>query len=171
MYNGRPAGFPLRPLTRVRSAASRCWETARGTVFIEKIAASATVVASVGMGCRERNRGNIAIAGTRPAGVFTAGLAQHLVNIEGCIPWRRAVIIGSGDIGLIMARRLTMVGCKVLAVVEIQPYPSGLVRNIVQCPNDFSIPLRLGDVVSRISGRDRVESVDVAPLVDGRRSD
>ena len=132
---------------------------------VVRLSAGAVVLA---MGCRERNRGNIAIAGTRPAGVFTAGLAQRLVNIEGCIPGRRAVIIGSGDIGLIMARRLTMVGCKVLAVVEIQPYPSGLVRNIVQCLNDFSIPLHLGHVVSRISGRDRVESVDVAPLVEGR---
>jgi NADPH-dependent 2,4-dienoyl-CoA reductase/sulfur reductase-like enzyme len=132
---------------------------------VMRLSAGAVVLA---MGCRERNRGNVAIAGTRPAGVFTAGLAQRLVNIEGCIPGRRAVIIGSGDIGLIMARRLTLVGCKVLAVVEIQPYPSGLVRNIVQCLNDYSIPLHLSHVVSRISGRDRVESVDVAPLVDGR---
>ena len=119
------------------------------------------------MGCRERNRGNVAIAGTRPAGVFTAGLAQRLVNVEGCIPGRRAVIIGSGDIGLIMARRLTLIGCKVLAVVEIQPYPSGSVRNIVQCLNDFSIPLYLGHVVVRIEGKDRVEEVEVAPLDDG----
>jgi len=115
------------------------------------------------MGCRERNRGNIAIAGTRPAGVYTAGLAQRLVNIEGCIPGRRAVIIGSGDIGLIMARRLTLVGCTVLAVIEIQPYPSGSVRNIVQCLNDFSIPLHLSHVVTRIEGRDRVEAVEIAP--------
>jgi NADPH-dependent 2,4-dienoyl-CoA reductase/sulfur reductase-like enzyme len=120
------------------------------------------------MGCRERNRGNVAIAGTRPAGVYTAGLAQRLVNIEGCIPGRRVVIVGSGDIGLIMARRLTLVGCEVLAVVEIQPYPSGNTRNIVQCLNDFSIPLYLGHVVSRIEGRDRVEAVEVAPLEDGR---
>jgi NADPH-dependent 2,4-dienoyl-CoA reductase/sulfur reductase-like enzyme len=119
------------------------------------------------MGCRERNRGNVAIAGTRPAGVFTAGLAQRLVNVEGCIPGRRVVIIGSGDIGLIMARRLTLVGCAVLAVVEIQPYPSGSVRNIVQCLNDFSIPLYLGHVVTRIAGRDRVDAVEVAPLEDG----
>jgi NADPH-dependent 2,4-dienoyl-CoA reductase/sulfur reductase-like enzyme len=131
---------------------------------VMRLSAGAVVLA---MGCRERNRGNIAIAGTRPSGVFTAGLAQRLVNIEGCIPGRRVVIIGSGDIGLIMARRLTLVGCKVLAVVEIQPYPSGLVRNIVQCLNDFSIPLYLGHVVARISGRDRVESVEVAPLADG----
>jgi NADPH-dependent 2,4-dienoyl-CoA reductase/sulfur reductase-like enzyme len=119
------------------------------------------------MGCRERNRGNVAIAGTRPSGVFTAGLAQRLVNVEGCVPGRRAVIIGSGDIGLIMARRLTLIGCKVLAVVEIQPYPSGSVRNIVQCLNDFSIPLYLGHVVVRIEGRNRVEEVEVAPLDDG----
>ncbi len=120
------------------------------------------------MGCRERNRGNIAIAGTRPAGVFTAGLAQRLVNIEGYIPGRRVLIVGSGDIGLIMARRLSLVGCAVLGVVEIQSYPSGLVRNIVQCLNDFSIPLYLGHVVSRITGRERVDGAEVAPLVDGR---
>ncbi|HET6451019.1 MAG TPA: FAD-dependent oxidoreductase [Spirochaetia bacterium] len=115
------------------------------------------------MGCRERNRGNVAIAGTRPAGVFTAGLAQRLVNVEGCVPGRSVVIIGSGDIGLIMARRLTLVGCRVLAVVEIQAYPSGNARNIAQCLNDFSIPLYLGHVVTRIEGRDRVEAVRVAP--------
>jgi NADPH-dependent 2,4-dienoyl-CoA reductase/sulfur reductase-like enzyme len=132
---------------------------------VVRLSAGAVVLA---MGCRERNRGNVAIAGSRPAGVFTAGLAQRLVNIEGCIPGRRVVIVGSGDIGLIMARRLTLVGCRVLAVVEIQPYPSGSVRNIVQCLNDFSIPLHLSHVVTRIDGRERVESVDIAPLVDGR---
>ena len=84
------------------------------------------------MGCRERNRGNIGIPGTRPAGVFTAGLAQRLVNIDGYLPGKDVVIIGSGDIGLIMARRMTWAGCKVHAVIEIQPYPSGLTRNIVQ---------------------------------------
>ncbi len=122
------------------------------------------------MGCRERNRGNVAIAGTRPAGVLTAGLAQRLVNIEGCIPGRNVVVVGSGDIGLIMARRLTLVGCKVRAVVEIQAWPSGSTRNIVQCLNDFSIPLHLGHVVTRIEGRDRVEAVWVAPLGDGDAS-
>jgi NAD(P)H-nitrite reductase large subunit len=120
------------------------------------------------MGCRERNRGNIAIAGTRPAGVFTAGLVQRLVNIEGYLPGRRVLVIGSGDIGLIMARRLTLVGCRVLGVVEIQSYPSGLVRNIVQCLNDFSIPLYLSHVVSRITGRERVDGAEITPLVDGR---
>jgi NADPH-dependent 2,4-dienoyl-CoA reductase/sulfur reductase-like enzyme len=119
------------------------------------------------MGCRERNRGNVAIAGTRPAGIFTAGLAQRLMNIDGYLPGRRAVVIGSGDIGLIMARRLTLVGAKVLAVVEILPYPSGLARNLSQCLNDFSIPLYLSHVVSRITGRDRVDGVEVAPLRDG----
>ncbi len=120
------------------------------------------------MGCRERNRGNVAIAGTRPAGVLTAGLAQRLVNIEGCVPGKNVVIIGSGDIGLIMARRLTLVGCSVRGVVEIQDYPSGSARNIAQCLNDFSIPLHLGHVVTRIEGKDRVEAVRVAPLADGR---
>ncbi len=120
------------------------------------------------MGCRERNRGNLGIPGTRPAGVFTAGLAQRLVNIEGYIPGKRVVIVGSGDIGLIMARRMTWVGAQVLAVVEILPHPSGITRNIVQCLNDFNIPLYLSHIVSRIIGRDRVEAVEVTPLEGGR---
>ena len=119
------------------------------------------------MGCRERNRGNIGIPGTRPAGVYTAGLAQRLINIDGIVPGRRAVVVGSGDIGLIMARRLSWVGTEVLGVVEIQPYPSGLTRNIVQCVNDFGIPLYLSHVVAEIYGRDRVEGVRIAPLADG----
>jgi thioredoxin reductase len=119
------------------------------------------------MRCRERNRGNIGIPGSRPAGVLTAGLAQRLVNIEGYVPGRRAVIVGSGDIGLIMARRMTWVGAEVAAVVEIQPYPSGLARNIAQCIDDFGIPLHLSHVVSRIVGKDRVEAVEVTPLKDG----
>jgi NADPH-dependent 2,4-dienoyl-CoA reductase/sulfur reductase-like enzyme len=133
-------------------------------IGVVRFSARAVVLA---MGCRERNRGNVAIAGTRPAGVLTAGLAQRLVNIEGCIPGRDVVIIGSGDIGLIMARRLTLVGCTVRAVVEIQPYPSGSARNIAQCLNDYSIPLHLGHVVTMIEGKDRVEAVRVAPLDDG----
>lgn len=119
------------------------------------------------MGSRERNRGNIRIAGDRPAGVFTAGLAQRLINIDGYLPGKRAVIIGSGDIGLIMARRLTLSGAKVEAVVEIQPFPSGLTRNIVQCLNDYSIPLYLSHATLRIIGRDRVEGVEIAPLENG----
>ena len=119
------------------------------------------------MGCRERNRGNIGIPGTRPAGIFTAGLAQRLVNIDGYVPGKEVVLVGSGDIGLIMARRMTWVGSKVLAVVEIQPYPSGLARNIAQCIDDFDIPLYLSHVISRIRGKDRVEGVDVTPLDNG----
>ena len=125
---------------------------------------SAVVLA---MGCRERNRGTIGTAGTRPAGIFTAGLAQRLLNIEGVIPGKRAVIVGSGDIGLIMARRLTWTGSVVAAVVELLPHPSGLTRNVVQCLEDFSIPLLLSHAVTRITGRHRVEGVEVAPLVNG----
>ena len=120
------------------------------------------------MGCRERNRGNIGIPGTRPSGVFTAGLAQRLINIDGYIPGRRAVILGSGDIGLIMARRCTWVGMEVPAVIEIQSYPSGLTRNIVQCLNDFGIPLYLSHTVSAIHGRDRVTGVTVTPMEEGK---
>ena len=119
------------------------------------------------MGCRERNRGNIRIPGSRPAGVFTAGLAQRLVNVEGYVPGREVVIIGSGDIGLIMARRMSWIGCKVHAVVEILPYPSGLTRNIVQCLHDFDIPLYLSHLTTDIYGRDRVEGIEVAPIENG----
>ena len=119
------------------------------------------------MGCRERNRGNIGTPGTRPSGVFTAGLAQRFVNIDGLMPGKKCVIVGSGDIGLIMARRMTWAGAEVEAVVEIQPYPAGLTRNIVQCLNDFHIPLHLSHVISRIYGKDRVEGVDVTPLING----
>lgn len=123
--------------------------------------------AILAMGCRERNRGNIRIPGSRPAGVYTAGLAQRLVNMEGYLPGKDIVIVGSGDIGLIMARRMTWAGAKVHAVVEILSHPSGLTRNIVQCLNDFGIPLYLGHVVSKISGKDRVEKVEITPLRDG----
>jgi NADPH-dependent 2,4-dienoyl-CoA reductase/sulfur reductase-like enzyme len=119
------------------------------------------------MGCREKNRGNIRIPGARPAGVCTAGLAQRLVNIEGYIPGKEAVIIGSGDIGLIMARRMKWVGCDVKAVVEIMPYPAGLTRNIVQCLNDFDIPLYLSCQTTAIFGNDRVEGVELSPMENG----
>ncbi len=118
-------------------------------------------------GCRERNRGSIGTPGTRPSGVFTAGLAQRLVNMEGYIPGKECVIVGSGDIGLIMARRMTWIGAEVKAVIEIQPYPAGLTRNIVQCLNDFDIPLYLSHVVGDIHGKDRVESIDVIPMENG----
>ncbi|HOX32641.1 MAG TPA: FAD/NAD(P)-binding oxidoreductase [Spirochaetales bacterium] len=129
-----------------------------------RIRARAVVLA---MGCRERNRGNIRIPGTRPAGVYTAGLAQRLVNIEGYVPGKDVVVVGSGDIGLIMARRMSWIGCKVHAAVEILPYPSGLARNIVQCLRDFSIPLYLSHLTTSVYGRDRVEGVEVAPIEDG----
>ncbi|MEI6875604.1 MAG: FAD-dependent oxidoreductase [Spirochaetota bacterium] len=138
-----------------------CVSRARG---VERIRARALVLA---MGCRERNRGNIRIPGSRPAGVYTAGLAQRLVNIEGYVPGKEVVVIGSGDIGLIMARRMSWVGCKVRAVVEILPYPSGLTRNIVQCLHDFDIPLYLSHLTTEIYGKDRVEGVEVTPLEKG----
>ena len=119
------------------------------------------------MGCRERNRGNVRIPGSRPAGIYTAGLAQRLVNIEGYIPGREVVIIGSGDIGLIMARRMSWVGCKVKAVVEIMPYPAGLTRNIVQCLNDYNIPLYLSSQTTGVFGNDRVEGIEVTPMTNG----
>ena len=129
-----------------------------------RIRARAVILA---MGCRERNRGNVRIPGSRPAGVYTAGLAQRLVNIEGYLPGKEIVIIGSGDIGLIMARRMSWAGCTVKAVVEIMPYPAGLTRNIVQCLKDFDIPLHLSCQTTNIFGNDRVEGVEVTPLEDG----
>ncbi|MCQ4863587.1 NAD(P)/FAD-dependent oxidoreductase [Pseudoflavonifractor phocaeensis] len=120
------------------------------------------------MGCRERTRGAIAIPGTRPAGVYTAGAAQRYVNMEGRMPGRRVVILGSGDIGLIMARRMTLEGAQVLACVELMPYSGGLNRNIVQCLHDYGIPLYLSHTVTEIRGRDRVEQVAVARVDKGR---
>jgi len=116
------------------------------------------------MGCRERPRGALGIPGTRPAGIFTAGQAQRLINIEGYMPGERVVILGSGDIGLIMARRLTLEGAKVKAVAEILPYPSGLIRNVVQCLHDFDIPLLLNHTVAEIHGDKRVEGVTIAKV-------
>ena len=116
------------------------------------------------MGCRERPRGALAIPGDRPAGVFTAGVAQSYVNLKNTMIGKEAVILGSGDIGMIMARRLTLEGVKVKAVFEIQPYPSGLPRNIEQCLNDFGIPLYLSHTVTRINGRSRVQSVTVSQV-------
>ncbi len=121
------------------------------------------------MGCRERTRGAISIPGTRPAGIFTAGAAQRYVNMEGWLPGKRVVILGSGDIGLIMARRMTLEGAKVLACVEVMPYSGGLNRNIVQCLQDFDIPLYLSHTVTDIRGKDRVEQV-VVSRVDEKRN-
>ncbi len=120
------------------------------------------------MGCRERPRGALAIPGTRPAGVFSAGTAQKLVNMAGLMPGRRVVILGSGDIGLIMARRMTLQGAKVLACVELMPYSSGLNRNIVQCLQDYDIPLLLSHTVVNIQGRERLTGVTVAQVGEDR---
>jgi thioredoxin reductase len=117
------------------------------------------------MGCRERTRPSIGIPGTRPAGIFTAGVAQRFVNIDGYLPGKRIVILGSGDIGLIMARRLTLEGARVIGVYEIMDYPGGLKRNVVQCLNDFDIPLYLSHTVTEIKGKERVEGV-VISMVD-----
>ena len=121
------------------------------------------------MGCRERPRGALNIAGTRPAGIFTAGTAQRLVNMKGYMPGREVVILGSGDIGLIMARRMTLEGAHVSAVLELMPYSGGLARNIEQCLNDFDIPLYLSTTVVEIHGRERVEAVTVAEVDENRR--
>jgi NADPH-dependent 2,4-dienoyl-CoA reductase/sulfur reductase-like enzyme len=129
-----------------------------------KIQSRAVVLA---MGCRERNRGNVRIPGSRPAGIYTAGLAQRLVNIEGYIPGKEVVVIGSGDIGLIMARRMSWIGCKVKAVIEIMPYPAGLTRNIVQCLKDFDIPLYLSSQTTGIFGSERVQGIEVTPMENG----
>lgn len=125
--------------------------------------------AILAMGCRERTRGAIAIPGSRPAGIFTAGCAQRYINIEGAMVGRRIVILGSGDIGLIMARRLTLEGAKVLACVEVLPYSGGLQRNITQCLEDFNIPLYLSHTITDIKGRERVEQVVVSKVDESRR--
>lgn len=130
------------------------------------IRAKAIVLA---MGCRERTREAILIPGDRPAGIFTAGAAQRYVNIEGYMPGREVVILGSGDIGLIMARRMTLEGADVKAVLEIMSYSSGLVRNKVQCLDDFDIPLKLRHTITRINGKKRVESVIVSQVDDRLR--
>ena len=121
------------------------------------------------MGCRERTRGAVAIPGDRPSGVFTAGTAQRYINIEGYMVGKRVVILGSGDIGLIMARRMTLEGAKVLACVELMPYCNGLNRNIVQCLNDYDIPLYLSHTVTNVEGLHRVEKVTVAEVDADRK--
>ena len=130
------------------------------------IAAKTVILA---MGCRERARGALNIPGYRPAGIFSAGTAQRLVNIEGYMPGRKVVILGSGDIGLIMARRMTLEGAKVQVVAELMPYSGGLKRNIVQCLDDFGIPLKLSHTVVDIKGKERVEGITLAEVDENRR--
>jgi len=165
----RQAGVPFMGETTVLSIEPNPGEgifslllsSGRG---IERLRCRSVILA---MGSRERNRGNVRIPGDRPAGVFTAGLAQRLMNIEGYLPGKRAVIVGSGDIGLIMARRLTLSGIEVQAVIELMSYPSGLARNITQCLEDFGIPLYLSHATTRIVGRNRVEGIEIAPIEEG----
>ena len=135
-----------------------CVSRERGLQVVE---AGAVILA---MGCRERPRGALNIPGTRPAGIFSAGTAQRLVNLEGYLPGREVVILGSGDIGLIMARRMTLEGAKVKCVAELMPYSGGLKRNIVQCLDDYGIPLKLSHTVVDIQGKERVTGVTIAQV-------
>lgn len=137
-----------------------------GSTGVAVVSTTAVVLA---MGARERTRGAIRIPGTRPAGVMTAGLAQRFVNLYGLLPGRRVAILGSGDIGLIMARRLTLEGVEVVGVFEVQPHANGLGRNLVQCLQDFDIPLHLSTTITEIRGHDRVEGITVAPVDEAMR--
>lgn len=121
-------------------------------------------VVILAMGCRERSKGALNIAGTRPSGIFSAGTAQRFINIDGYMPGKNVVILGSGDIGLIMARRMTLEGAKVHAVCELMPYSGGLARNIAQCLNDFDIPLKLSHTVVKIHGKERLTGVTIAKV-------
>jgi len=158
--------IPFMLNTMVRAISEDRTVTAQNEEMgIFKIKAGAVVLA---MGCRERPKGALNIAGTRPAGIYTAGTAQKFVNMKGYMPGREVVILGSGDIGLIMARRMTLEGAKVKAVCELMPYSGGLARNIEQCLNDFGIPLMLSHTVVEIHGKDRLTGVTIAK-VDERR--
>ena len=163
----RELGIEVRCGTTVLSVDEHRFVTAvskeRGMQLFE---AGAIILA---MGCRERPRGALATPGTRCAGIYSAGTAQKFVNLEGYMPGKRVVILGSGDIGLIMARRMTLQGAKVLACVELMPYSSGLNRNIVQCLHDYDIPLYLSHTVIDIQGRERLSGVTVAE-VDANRN-
>ena len=131
--------------------------------IMEEVKAKAVIMAT---GCREKTREMIHIPGTRPSGIFSAGLAQKLINTEGLLPGKEVVMVGSGDIGLIMARRFTLEGAKVKAIVEIQKKTSGLIRNVVQCVEDFDIPIYFNHKISRIYGKGRVEKVRVVKVDD-----
>ena len=163
----RELNIPIQCDTTVLSVDGErrvtCVSAAHGLQTIE---AGAIVLA---MGCRERPRGALGIPGTRCAGIYSAGTAQKFVNMEGFMPGKRVVILGSGDIGLIMARRMTLQGAKVLACVELMPYSSGLNRNIVQCLNDYDIPLYLNHTVTDIQGRERLSGVTVSKVDENRR--
>lgn len=158
----RELGIPFKLNTMVLDITEDKVITATNpTDGIFTIEAKAVILA---MGCRERSRGALNIAGTRPAGVYSAGTAQKLVNMKGFMPGKKVVILGSGDIGLIMARRMSLEGAEVKAVCELMPYSGGLARNIEQCLNDFNIPLLLSYTVVKIHGKKRVEGVTIAKV-------
>lgn len=159
-------GIKVYTETMVTSLSADKVVTATNREGILKIQAKAVVLA---MGCRERSRGALNICGSRPAGIFSAGTAQKLVNCEGYAVGKRVVILGSGDIGLIMARRMSFEGAKVEAVCEIMPYSGGLTRNIVQCLEDYNIPLYLSTTVAEIHGKQRLEGVTIAQVGPDRR--
>ena len=160
-------GIPYMLNTMVIDISADRKVTAMNTEHgIFTIDAGAVILA---MGCRERPKGALNIAGTRPAGIYTAGTAQKFVNMKGYMPGREVVILGSGDIGLIMARRMTLEGAKVKAVCELMPYSGGLARNIEQCLNDFNIPLKLSHTVIDIHGKERLEGVTIAKVDENRR--
>ena len=162
----REYGIPFMLNTMVIDLDENKTVTAMNREYgIFEIEAKAVILA---MGCRERPKGALNIAGTRPAGIYTAGTAQKFVNMKGLMPGKEVVILGSGDIGLIMARRMTLEGAKVKAVCELMPYSGGLARNIEQCLNDFDIPLMLSHTVVNIHGKDRLTAVTIAK-VDGNR--
>ena len=163
----RQTGIRIRTDTMVLDLdGNRVLHTVSPEYGYEAIRAGAVILA---MGCRERTRGAISIPGARCSGIFTAGAAQRFLNIEGYMVGKRVVILGSGDIGLIMARRMTLEGAKVLACVELLPYSGGLNRNIVQCLHDFDIPLYLSHTVTDVRGRNRLEQVTVSKVDENRR--
>ena len=159
-------GIQVYHETMVTSLSPERVVTAQNRSGIVKIQAEAVILA---MGCRERSRGALNICGTRPAGIYSAGTAQKLINCQGFMVGKRVVILGSGDIGLIMARRMSLEGAKVEAVCELMPYSGGLVRNIVQCLEDFNIPLYLSTTVAEIHGDKRLEGVTIAKVDENRQ--
>ena len=158
-------GIKVYNETTVTDVSSDKVVTATNREGILKIKAKAVILA---MGCRERSRGALNISGTRPAGIYSAGTAQKLINCEGYMVGKKVVILGSGDIGLIMARRMSLQGAKVEAVCELLPYSGGLTRNIVQCLEDYNIPLYLSTTVAEIHGRERLEGVTIAQVDENR---
>ena len=158
--------YTLTFVTRLEKLDGGFKVTAVSREGIKEFFAKSVVLAT---GCRERTAKQVLIQGTRPAGVFTAGTAQHFVNLMGKLPAKKCVILGSGDIGLIMARRLTLEGAEVEGVYEVKPEPSGLTRNVHQCLHDFDIPLHLSHTVTRVFGVDRLTAVEVAQVDDKMR--